>query len=607
MPTPRLCGLVLILLALALGGCDDSRSMMAPSAKPAPTVLVPGGLSGTVSEYAVLVGSEDLVVKGYGVVVGLGTKGSGEVPEGLHRYLVHQMATLGVGTYATGTAMISPSRILSDKDTAVVVVGGRIPPAAPAGTRFDIHIESLPQTQTLSLSGGYLMGTELRLNANVTVAAFGDIKSWAMAHGPVFVNDFADTSSRPDEGRLKIGSIPNGGVVTTQRPVRLELRRSDYTLATMTQQKINQRFGGGMKMAWARSPSLVELNIPDDLRGDYEHFLQLVMHLYLIGGSGGEEMHARQLARAILLPTAMPDDISLVWEAMGRQILPVIRDSYTSSNSTAAFYACRAGLRLEDVMAVEPMGRLAQVADNPFQLQAIAEIGRARRMVQFKPILKALLSDRNELVRIAAYEAVCRHGLAGLVRRTEVPGQFIMDEVDTDGEFTIYATVSGQPRIVLFGRGMPVNRPVFYSPSDELITINARGVEDDLTAYRRLPRGNAVSDSFRIRAQVVDLVTTLATTPERHAAPENTTQPRLGTALHVTTVTTSPAYPPVPGSAIEVTGMGLTYSQVLGVLNGLCKNGAIPAKFVLQRPPNIQKIYLNAGGAERPETPEDRR
>ena len=194
------------------------------------------------------------------------------------------------------------------------------------------------------------------------------------------------------------------------------------------------------------------------------------MHLYVEGGPEGAERYARQIARAIELPTGRHEDISLVWEAIGRQVLPVIQPLYTAENPAAAFFAARAGLRLGDTLAVEPMIGMARQTDGPFQLQAVAELGRARRFVQGVGALRELLTSPSQLLRLAAYEALLERGSTSAIRREDIPGQFTLDVVQVDREYTIYATRTGPPRIVLFGRDIPIRRPVFYCPGDELVT-----------------------------------------------------------------------------------------------------------------------------------------
>ena len=586
----------LVVLLAAFAGCDRGTI-----ASPVSEITVPLGIAGTIAQYAHLVGGNEMLVRGYGVVVGLGDKGSAEVPGAWRSYLIKEMRRKGVGSHAADAGALTPTRMLRDPDTAVVIVSGWLPPAAPVGTRFDLYVECPGRTQTMSLDGGYLMPADLRFALAGSITKFAQSRRWGTGKGQVFVDPSAARQKTPKFAAVRHGVIPNGGVVTREKPIRLELHEGHYPRANAIQRLLKERFDN-QSVAVATSPSLVELHIPRRWRYDYAHFLRLLMHVYIVGGSGAEGRHARDLAKAILRPKARADDISLVWEAMGKQTLPVVRELYTSANEVAAFYSARAGLRLGDSMAMEPMLRLAERTDSPAQILAVKELGRTPRSLRAISTLKDLLSSKNELLRVAAYESLVRQGPGGLVKRSRVGSHFTVDIVDTKRDYAIYATRTGRPRIVLFGANIPIRKPIFFAPPDELVTIIDRpakadapkikpiriepsdnGVEihlDDEEArksilfYRKLPKGDRKSELFYVAPLVNDLIVTMGLRPEHS----------------------------VDGG---MEGMGLTYSQIVGILEGMCKSGSIPAKFVLQESPRTRRIYSSVPGIGRPDKPEE--
>ena len=558
--------------AMVMAGCEEGPAR--PAVNRPTAVVVPPGRAGTVAEYAHLVGPNAMMVRGYGLVVGLGRSGSSEVPPALRRYLTEQMLKHKLFSPTAGTAALTPARMLADLDTAVVVVKGRIPAAAPVGARFDLQVEALPGTQTVSLDGGVLMTTELHLALDDSIVSVQRAKSWAIGRGAVFVNPFVRRGRGGDAGKLRVGRVLNGGTVTRPQPIRLELRRPDYRVARVIERRINQRFGlGSGKIANARTSAIVDLRIPRRYRKDYRHFLDLVLHVYLQGGPEGVERYARQLARAIMLPTALHEDISLAWEAMGREILPVIRPLYTANNPAAAFFSARAGLRLGDVLALAPMIRMAKQASSAYQLPAIHELGRARSFVQALGALQRLLNSSEQMVRFAAYEALVRRGGSSMIRRVEIPGQFQLDLVQSEGPYAVYATSAGPPRIVLFGPDIPIRRPVFYCPEDELVTINALAGDKTISIYRKVPRTGKMSETFEVAPTLEALILVMGKLP-------------------------------APGPDGRPEGLGLTYSQVVSVLYGLSKENDIPARFVLQRPEAIRRIYSSVPAMGRPDMPE---
>jgi len=556
---------------LALAGCQQGTGGRSFRPK---KMVIPAGIAGTVTEYADLVGADEMLVRGYGVVVGLGQAGSDEVRADVRNYLVQEMLKAGLGSYVRGTQRLTPRQMLRDKDTAVVVVAARIPPGAPVGTRFDVFVQALPKSQTLSLDGGVLMSTKLRLGLSTAVGTAGEIKDWALGRGPIFVNPFIDRADPTQQAKLRAGRVPGGGVVSRGRSLRLQLRSPDLRVVSLIARRLNERFGGLGDVATSKSASMIELRVPSTWRYDHEHFLQLVRHVYLWGGPAEDEKYAKQLKDAILQPAALYEDIALVWEAMGRRVLGIIQPLYTSTNPAAAFHATRTGLRLEDALAIDPMIRFARQANSPYQISAIRALGRARWSVQPVHTLRGMLSEPNELVRVAAYEALMDHGPTGAVQRVKISQDFVMDIVDTDRDYAIYATQTGPAKIVLFGRSVPIRRPVFYCPPDDLVTINAPETAKEVTVYRRIPRTGQMSDAFRVDPHAHSLIKTLGRAPELA----------------------------VNG---EVDGLGFTYSQVVSILYGLCKAKHIPADFVLQRSPAMQRIYMAISPVSRSDMPED--
>ena len=576
-----LCSAALIVMAAGLAGCQDDKGVPSFNANPATrpaAFLIQPGIAGTVSEFARLNGGDEVPLRGYGVVVGLGENGSGEVPSNLEKYLGQLMLKYQMVAPSQGSTALTPSRMLRDKDTAVVVVQGRIPPGAPVGTHFDLRVEALPGSQATSLDGGTLMSCDLQMALTTAATDLNGAKTWGVGRGELFLNPFAETdkSSDDDAARLRMGTIPGGGVVTQNRPIYLELRQPDYRIAAMIEKQINQRLSGpgGTKIASAISPSMVRIIIPKDKREDYVRFLSLAMHVNITGGGGLDERLAKQLAQAIAMPTARCEDIALTWEAMGRQILPILRPLYTSENPSVSFYSCRSGLRLQDEMAIQPMMLLAAQGDSHNQIPAIDELGYAKWTPQPVGLLRERLSDRNSLTRVAAYEALLRHGPSAAIETVKISRDFSVDIVDSRANYTVYCTRTGKPRIVLFGRDISIARPVFYCPKDDLVTVSANANQDKVMIYRKIPRNGRMSEPMYIAPNVAELVRRLGTIPE-------------------------------PDENNQIPGLGMTYSQVVCVLYQLSQGKYISADFVLQRAPEIQRIYLSGSATGRPNMPEE--
>ena len=534
---------------------------------------LPANVDGTIAQYAELSGGGEMAVSGYGVVAGLGNSGSREVPSHLREYLTQYMLKQKVFSPMTGTGNVSPSRILEDLDTAVVVVTGIIPPGAPPGTIFDLQVTALPQTQTQSLDGGYLYPVELSLSIEGAAGVARASKPMAEGGGPVFINPFIDPSSPAEAAKLREGRIIAGGVVLEPRPIRLILYQADYARCSAIEKRINERFHTSPPVAVAKNPSVIEINIPLQFQADYERFLQLLMHMPVRGGPAQWEAQSRKIGLEMQNPSADHDALALVWEATGKGVLPIIQPLYDGENPLVAFYAARTGCRLEDATSVQAIARTAAAKDSPLRLQAIGELGLHRQWTSVLKPLHQLLDDPNELVRVAAYEALVNLDDGLKVQRVQVGKSFYVDIVDTSGPSVICASQSLQQRIVLFGRDMRLQQPMFLSTPGELVTISSGQVGEPLRVYRKIIRSGKFSDVFNVDNKVFTLIEVMGS-------------------------------PPYRGADNSIKGMGLTYGQVVAVLNRLCESGEIRAKFVLQPLPQMKKIYQSPATVGRPDVPQ---
>ena len=157
-----LSAVVCVLLA---GGCE--REVVTPRPEgPAAIYSGPAFLRGTVGSMTRLRGSQPQLVSGYGLVVNLRGTGSSDVPAFLRVWMINEMRKKGVGNPRYGHEGVSPEAMLASSDTAVVLVQGLVPPGAVKGTRFDVLVTALPQTQTTDLESGRLWTAELAVGGS---------------------------------------------------------------------------------------------------------------------------------------------------------------------------------------------------------------------------------------------------------------------------------------------------------------------------------------------------------------------------------------------------------------------------------------------------------
>jgi hypothetical protein len=304
------------------------------------------------------------------------------------------------------------------------------------------------------------------------------------------------------------------------------------------------------------------------------HFVELATHLYLDNTPAGVERKLIELSKELDGPDRTLDHVSLVWEGMGRTVIPHIQPLYTHADPSVRFYAARAGLRLKDVNALEVMARIAESPEHACRLLAVRELGECD-YPQAGQRLAGLLDSSDQEVRIAAYEGLLHHRHPAVethhFRSALDPTQFslTLDIVESNGRPLVYVRRTLEPRIAVFGRRTPISLPLFYNHPDDWVTLNALEERGDIAVLCRTASGRLIPEPVMVPARVVELIRALADAPleDDHGG---------------------------------VRGIGLGYTRVVEVLDALCTSGAIPARLALQ----TTTVADLLGPTELPERPE---
>jgi flagellar basal body P-ring protein FlgI len=597
--------IVLVAVCVLAGGCSD-KSTDTDLRVGERTLIVPIHHVGTVSQYARLVGARLLPVRGYGVVGGLGKDGSSRIPPSLRNYLIQYLRRRDIGSKKAGMSELSPERILQDMDTAIVEISGSIPSCAPMGKMFDVQIRAIG-SEVRSLEGGVLYEAELRLATGNMRAPDRGSRVLATAAGPIFVNPFIDETKAAERAKLRDGRVIGGGKPKKARAIRLQLLNPDFSRAAMIQRSLNERFQrpGEPRVANAKGSSAISIVVPPEWRGDYLHFLELVMHMSLQTAGGHWEKRAREIARAMTLPQANHEALSLVWEAMGRRAIPIISTNYTDADPFVSYYSARAGMRLGDMVAApEVILRAASSPGSPLRNEAIKELGRHPRYIQSLSVLRKILDDPDDMLRVIAYESLRKIGRNSAVMTIPV-GEFYLDLVDSKRQDVIYATQSDSSRIVLFGSNMAVMRPIYFSAMQNLLTVNAAASDKYITMFRKIGSTGRISPAFKIDPTVKSLVRAIGE------------QAKNGQGVLMLPELDSKRKPKrdnqgqIVYKKASIKGLGLNYGQLATVLYRLCKQGSLvssetskPAKFVLQKPTGLKEFLRGVAGTGRPNVTE---
>ncbi len=561
-------------LALAvLAGCGDFKWDRPP--KPPPEAAPPqraavttdAVVAGSIAAQTYLADVEPMALRGFGLVVGLGDKGSSDCPsvvrEYLAEYLTKQIAPQGGGR----RPKLSPEELIDSLDTAVVEVVGYVPAGAPAGMRIDLQVSAIVGSSTQTLEGGLLLPTELRLFDRAATGR-GMIQGnvLARAGGPVFVSPFAAADPRK-------GYVLGGGRVNEARPLRLILVQPNYQLAQQMERRINERFGPKPRVAEAISRGFLTLKTPPAYAAEPDHFRRLVVRLYLDNQPGFVERKVQELSRAATAGEVRLEPVAYAWEALGRNVLPRLQPLYAAGDASVRFYAARAGARLSDSAALAVLAEIAAARGDPHRLLAVRELGASNSPQATLPLVP-LLSDADQEIRIAAYLALQEHNHPAIrslpfrcvLDRAQL--NCVLDLVECDGPALVYVRRTRAPRIAVFGRQVPVHAPVFYRHPDESVTLVSAAETADVKLFARW--GRKLSDEILVPPRVSELVSALADVPE-------------------------------PDAAGRLRGLGLPYSRVVQVLAQLCEDGTIPARLVVEQT-SLTDILGPEDTPERPET-----
>ncbi|UCD75584.1 MAG: flagellar basal body P-ring protein FlgI [Phycisphaerales bacterium] len=594
MPTPtlsrriRFCTLALsFLAAVGISSCTTEKAPPRSTRVDRSNLMpeVPGILRGTIASRAAVVGYQPIVVRGYGLVVGLNGTGSSDIPPSLRAHMLAEMGRHGIGSERTGTAHINPTAMLNSPDTAVVVVEAVIPPGAIGrrylprkwgeakqvipGTKFDVRVYADPRTGTTSLEGGRLYTCELRPGLPQTGSR--QASPLAEAGGPIFANPFTDPGTDSTAVNRTVGRILNGGEVLEDMPVKLRLFDPSHSGSSHLQNTINAKFPEeplqGGPTAHGESDESIEITVPPSYRDNTEEFVQLLRHTTI--RLSDPEGSAGLVRRSVLENPADAETASWRWRALGPRALPVIRDFYDHVEELPRLAALQAGAKLNDALVVPHLIDMARNASAQSRIPAVNLLGEMRVDPRIGGALRELLDDEDVGVRLAVYEALVKRGDPS-IQRIAVGEKFIVDVLESDHPM-IYIAQLGQPRIVIFSRDLSLNLPITVQIwSNRLMLKGDAGQEQVDVFYRQSPEDirGVVLTADRNLAEFVRF---------------------LG---HRTTIEQ-----PAPG-------LGLSYGQTVGALYQIWSQNYIAADFKAEQDRILAAIVAQEARATVTERPE---
>ena len=605
--------LCVALFGLMVGCASDKKPAPRPKTVQPTLQAIPDVLRGTIGSEVAIHGIEPMLVSGYGLVVGLNGTGGGPINASVEAYMTSVMTRNGItrGNSEGPLAGMTAQELLRDPNVAVVLVYAVIPPGAPVGSTFDTYVRSLPESGTTSLEGGTLWTTELQIGPPTEVRGLHTHRI-ASAHGPVFINPYADPGNEDAGVTRTVGRVLDGGAITKPLKLELALNNPSHARARAIVQAINSRFPTGPgdrgPAARGRNAGSIELTVPHAYRDDPAEFIQLVRHLRINQSYPRE--YAKRAADALHQEPGLGSDLSWMLQAIGPAAIPFLRELYDDPELVPRMAALRAGARLDDPLAAEHLQELAVSGPPRIRSDAIGLLSDLNASPKLDLTLRDLLGSEELDVRVAAYEALAHRAervhlnhlldrfsprndgtgptyqdlvqMASMslpgdsiqgVFRMPMEGKFFLDVVSA-GDPLVYVTQQGTPRIVLFGENLELNRPLYVSVWSDRLLLSAESATDPVRLYYRDYRTGRVTKQ-PVSTSLVELVRFMAHTP----TPEE----------------------PEPG-------LGLTYSEVVGALHAITRSDGLAAAFATEQERLAAQIYSAAEAfvlEDRPETSDE--
>ncbi|MGD8787595.1 MAG: flagellar basal body P-ring protein FlgI [Phycisphaerales bacterium] len=517
--------MITLLTAFFIVGCNRRSRVGGRSTELTPAT----DLGVTIGSLVDVSWPESVRLEGYGLVVGLRGTGSSECPPQVRAYFSRHIPTL------LPNRGMNVDKMINGSDTAVVSVEGLMPTIASMNQTFDVRVTALPGTQTTSLEGGYLLGTELK-----TAGTFGiTSRIVANAQGAVFIDKLNTTLIN-----RRTGYVLTGGKVLDEYKIVLMLHKPDFRVTNNIRNRLDELFGNGT--AKVILPGRIEVKVPPKYRERKHRFVAIIKATYLVHSN---EMAARRInAFANKLATSQDGDESeIALEAIGNHSLSALNGLLNISDEHRQLRVARCMLNLGSDAGLTVLRRIAMNRSSLYRVEALESITAGARRKDAILISQRLLRDGDFQIRLAAYEQLRKLDDIAVMQE-RVADNFYLEQVAQMKYKSIFVSRRGQPRIVLFGVPILCSESVFVRSADGNITINAPADQEYVSIIRKHPERPEVVAQLRSSYKLDDIIKTLCGTP-------------------------------ATSSGQERGGLGVSYADVISLLKRMCDKGAVKAEF----------------------------
>ncbi|MBI1903568.1 MAG: flagellar basal body P-ring protein FlgI [Planctomycetia bacterium] len=462
--------LVFSALCLALlAGCSTLDNMRSQSPEE------PDATAGVqlVGNVAIPYGRDEIEVEGVGLVVGLPGTGSDPPPSIYRSMLLDEMHKYNVPR---------AEELLASKDTALVLVSGKLRMGMQSGDKFDVELTIPARGETKSLRSGWLM--EVRLTEKAVLG--GEVRSGrllAKAQGPVLVDGVGSEEGDDPAANVR-GRVLGGGVSLSDHAAGLILATSyqQVVYSALVGNAVNQRFhtyrnGVRQNLANPKNNEYVDLRIHPRYKHNVPRYLRVVRALPL------RETTTQRVARLEVLQRQLLDPLTsstaaLRLEAVGHEGVPALLKGLESPDPEARFHAAEALAYLDHDQSIAAAPILGSIARNEsaFRVFALTALS-AMNSFESREQLRELLNVKSAETRYGAFRALWAMDNGDpLVKGEMLGGKFSYHTIGAEGPPMIHVTNSFRPEIVLFGNNQQLLTPLTLEAGKSiLITAPAGG------------------------------------------------------------------------------------------------------------------------------------
>ena len=341
---------LLLLCAIMIGCAGPAIRSQSPEIEALASIEADTQLIG---DYAAAWGLNPQRIERAALVTGLAGTGSDPPPTAQRQSLMADMQARGV---------VEPNALLASTSTSLVWARGYLPAGVRRGDRIDIYVEVPKDSETTSLTGGWLMETRLAEMA-VLGSRIRDGHTLGVAEGPLLV-DPVSTGTLDSMSKLR-AKVPGGGVALQSRPIGLILapEHRSISLSKRIGDCINRRFhtsirGSKRGAATPKTDRYIELEIPPVYADNLGRYIRVVRCLAVIEPPGGRHARLELLRRQLSDPVTAPG-AALRLEAIGKEAVPTLRDAIESKDAEIRFAAAEALAYLGESVAAPHLAEAA--------------------------------------------------------------------------------------------------------------------------------------------------------------------------------------------------------------------------------------------------------